>query len=83
MGQTALPRRLLALRGGVQIFALFFGGRSLGDWTQRPICLLVCWGGNLAQRTEELFYREANPKGQFKQRLFVMVIDEFATIWSN
>ena len=83
MGQTALPRRLLALRGDVQIFALFFRARSLGDWAQRPICLLVCWGGNLAQRTEELFDREANPKGQLKQRLFVMVIDEFATIWSN
>ena len=66
MGQAALPRRLLTFRRDVRIFALFFIGRSLGNWARRLICLLVYSGGKLAQRAEEFFDWEANPKGQLK-----------------
>ena len=39
--------------------------------------------GELAEHAEEFFNREADPKRQFKQRLFIMVIDELTSIRSN
>ena len=75
-----LPHWRLCFRRSIYILALAFAGRGLDDWALLLACLLIGWRGKLAEHVKELFDREANPEGQFKQRLLVMIIDEFTSV---
>ena len=75
-----LPHWRLCFRRGVYVLALAFAGRGLDDWTLLLACLPVGRRGKLAEHVKKLFDREANPKGQFEQRLLVMIIDEFTSV---
>ena len=54
--------------------------RAFGHCALQITCLHVCRRGELTEHTEELSDREADPEGQLKQRLFIMVVNKFTSV---